>query len=100
MNLHSNYFIAIFQTDSVRLNIYLNDLVFLPEYTDVCIFADDTTFHACDKDLNSLINRLEHNNLLAIEWFENNYMKINQDKCHLIVSDISMKMNLPLLVSQ
>ena len=67
-------------------NIYLNDLYFLPEYTDICNFADNTTFHACDKDLNSLINRLEHDSLLVIEWFENNNMKLNQGKCHLIVS--------------
>ena len=63
-------------------NIYLNDLFFLSEYTDLCNFADDTTFYACDMDLNSLIKRLEHDSFLAIEWFENNNMKLNQDKCH------------------
>ena len=51
-----------------------------------CIFADDATFLAYDKDLNPLINGLEYNNLLVIEWFENNYKKINQENCHLIVS--------------
>ena len=48
------------------LNICLNDLFFLSEFTDVCNFADDTTFYACDKDLNSLIKRLEHDSFLAI----------------------------------
>ena len=52
----------------------------------MCNFADDTTFFACDKDLSSLINRLEHNSLLATELFENNHMKLNQEKCHLLVS--------------
>ena len=60
--------------------------MFLPEYTDVCNFADDSTFHACDKDIHFLINRLERDSLLAIEWFENNSMKLDQDKWHLIVS--------------
>ena len=41
-------------------NIYLNDLFYIAESTNVCNFADDTTFYACDKDANSLINRLEH----------------------------------------
>ena len=41
-------------------------IYFFPEYTDACNFADDTSLHACYKDLNSLINRLEHDNLLAI----------------------------------
>ena len=67
-------------------NIYLNDLFYFTESTEVCNFADDTTFFACDEDLNSLMKRLEHDSLLAIEWFQNNNMKLNQDKCHLLVS--------------
>ena len=38
------------------------------------------------KNLNSLIKRLEQDSLLAIEWFQNNNIKLNQDKCHLLVS--------------
>ena len=53
--------------------------------TQVCNFVDDTTFYACDKNLNTLINRFEHT-ALAVEWFENNFMKLNQDRCHLLVS--------------
>ena len=63
-------------------NIYLNDLFYLVESTKVCNFADDATFFACAKDLKTLISRLDHDNHLAIEWFESNYMKLNQDKCH------------------
>ena len=66
-------------------DIYLNDLFFLVDYTEVCIFADDTTFLACDKDLEFLINSLKHDSFLAIEWFRNNYMKLNKDKCHLLI---------------
>ena len=60
--------------------------MFLTEFTDVCNFADDTTFFACDSDLKHLMKRLEHDTKLAIEWFENNYMKLNEDKCHLLVA--------------
>ena len=35
-------------------------------------YADDTTFHACDLDLKSLLTRLEHDAALVIEWFELN----------------------------
>ena len=70
----------------ILFNIYLNDLFYLTEMTQVCNFADDTTFYVCDKDLNTLINRIEHDTALAVEWFENNFMKLNQDKCHLLVS--------------
>ena len=67
-------------------NIYINDLFYLTEMTDVCNYADDTTFHACDLDLKSLITRLEHDAALAIEWFESKYMKLNLDKCHFLFS--------------
>ena len=67
-------------------NIYINDLFYLTEMTDVCNYADDTTFHACDLDLKSLITRLEHDATLAIECFESKYMKLNQDKCHFLFS--------------
>ena len=29
-------------------NIYINDLFYMTELTDVSSFADDATFHACD----------------------------------------------------
>ena len=72
--------------DPVLFNIYLNDLFYLAKSTKVCNFADDTTLFVCDKDLKTLISRLEHDSHLAIEWFESNYMKLNQGKCHLLVS--------------
>ena len=71
---------------SSLFNIHLNYLFYIAESTKICNFADDTTFYACDKDVHSLINRLEHDSYLASEWFENNSMKLNQDKCHLLVS--------------
>ena len=67
-------------------NIYIIDLFHLTEKTDVCNYADDTNFHACDLDLKSLITRLEHDATLAIEWSESNYMMLNQDKCHFLFS--------------
>ena len=67
-------------------NIYMNDLFYLTDMTDVCNYADDTTFHACDLDLKSLITRLEHDATFAIQWFELNFIKLNQDKCHLLFS--------------
>ena len=67
-------------------NIYKNDLFYMTELTDVCNFADNATFHACDSSLEELVNRLEHDVNLAIEWFDCNYMKLNEDKCHFIIS--------------
>ena len=58
----------------------------MTDLTDVCNFSDDTTFQAGDSSLEDSVNRLEHDANLAIEWFECNCMKMNQDKCHLIIS--------------
>ena len=54
--------------------------------TDVRNYADEATFHVCDLDLRSLITALEHDAAYAIEWFESNYMKLNQDKYHFLFS--------------
>ena len=70
----------------ILFNIYLNDLFFILKECDVCNFADDTTPYVCDKDIKNLFLRLEHDSALAIEWFQYNYMKLNTDKCHLLVS--------------
>ena len=53
----------------------------------MCNYADETTFHVCDMDLENLVRKLEHDSLLAIEWFESNYLKLNQGKCHFILSE-------------
>ena len=66
-------------------NIYINDLFFQFE-SEVCNFADDTTLYACGKDLNTLLQIIEHDSLKAISWFENNYMKLNEEKCHFLIS--------------
>ena len=50
----------------------------------MCNFADDTTLNACDLELPSILNELEENALTAILWFDNNYMKLNQSKCHFL----------------
>ena len=70
----------------ILFNIYINDLFWINELTSVCNFADDTTLYACNQDLESVLQRLEHDSLLAIEWFESNFMKLNADKCHLLIS--------------
>ena len=67
-------------------NIYLNDLFYQFIETEVCNFADDTTSYACDTNLKNLIERLEIDSLSAILWFENNYMKLNESKCHFLIS--------------
>ena len=67
-------------------NIYLNDLLFFAKDVGICNFADDTTAYISDQSLENDLKSLEKNSILAIRWFENNYMKLNTDKFYLIVS--------------
>ena len=67
-------------------NIYLNDLFFQLADSNLCNFADDTTLYACDIELQKVLHDLEDNALTAIMWFENNYMKLNQCKCHFLTN--------------
>ena len=54
---------------------------------NVCNYADDTiTFYVFHSDICDLIKRLEHNSLSAIEWSESKWMKLNEGKCHFIIS--------------
>ena len=65
-------------------NIYINDLFFQFIDTHVCNFADDTTLTACSVKIEDLIHYLENDTISAILWFENNYMKLNKEKCHFL----------------
>ena len=40
----------------------------------------------CDSNLKSVLETLQHNSEQAIASFEMNYMKLNTDKCHLLIS--------------
>ena len=71
---------------TLLFKIYLNDLFYFIEETEASNYADDTNIHACDMNLNNLLKRLEHDALIAVEWFESNYMKINRNKCHTLIT--------------
>ena len=66
-------------------SIYLNGLFFLTKGIDVCNSVDDTTTFICDHSYQNVLNSLEENVELAICWFENNYIKLTTDKCHLLI---------------
>ena len=55
------------------------------EETEICNYADDTTIYACGPNIENVIMHLENDALKITEWFPNNCMKLNEDKCHLII---------------
>ena len=69
----------------ILFNIFLNDLLWFINKGEVCNYADDTTLYGSNKDLNILLNNLELDCSNAIKWFKMNSMRLNPDKCKLIV---------------
>ena len=69
----------------ILFNIYLNDLFYFLS-CNVCNFADDMTPYVRNKNLEFVLLKLEEQSNIAIKWFENNYRKMNSDKCHLLIS--------------
>ena len=53
---------------------------------NVCNFADDTTRFVCDLNLEVSLTQIEESSELVIAWFQNNYMKLNTGKYHLLVA--------------
>ena len=48
--------------------------------------ADENTPYFCDKNLEVILSNLKIYSIIKLlEWFSNNYMKTNSDKCHLIL---------------
>ena len=48
--------------------------------------ADDNTPYINDFNLEEVIQKLELTTNNLFEWFKNNHMKANADKCHLLVT--------------
>ena len=62
---------------------------------DIVSYTDDNTPYASSNNLDAVINKLEESNNNLFQWFRNNHMKTNADKCHLLVTG-NYEMNLKL----
>ena len=67
-------------------NIFSADLFFVLNDVDIASYADNNTPHVIADGINSVITSLEKASKALFQWFENNLLKSNADKCHLLVS--------------
>ena len=65
-------------------NIYINDMFMFISNSQICRYADDTTLYVIHQDIKQAFKIIEQDVVILREWFQNNYMKMNGDKCHLI----------------
>ena len=67
-------------------NIFLIDLLFITEDIDIASYADDNTPYIIADNIDGVIKSLEEASEILFKWFNDNLMRINADKCHLLVS--------------
>ena len=65
-------------------NLFINDLFCIIKI-NICIFADDSNPYTADMCLEGLMTKLECAAHIAMERFRYNGMKLNSDKCNLLV---------------
>ena len=68
-------------------NIYINDIFYFVSKSDIANYADDNTPYSVEDTLDSLLGALENDTDILIQWFSDNYLKLNADKCHLLISN-------------
>ena len=66
-------------------NIDLNDIFYFIEENDLTNYADDNTPYKTGKCLECILKNLEDDSKILMKWFDDNYFKMNADKCHLLV---------------
>ena len=67
-------------------NIYMNDLFLFSSEFNIANYADDCSPYTFSGSIDDVINKLESHSHTLIKWYENNYLKPNPDKWHLILS--------------
>ena len=50
----------------------------------ICNYADDTTIYASDYKKEEIIRNFENDTAILPNWFRDNSIKVNGEKCHLM----------------
>ena len=69
----------------ILFNIFINDIIFFINNSDLSNYADDNTITVWASSIRELINILESESEIAINWYENNEMIVNPDKFQAII---------------
>ena len=76
-------------------NIFINDMFYFIKDTKIANYADDNTLYSVQKNTECLLNILQNETIIILDWFRKNEMKPNNDKCHLIIcneDNVSVKL--------
>ena len=62
------------------------DLFFIVKDIDIASYADDNTPFIAEDNIENVIASLEEATNALFDWFDNNRLTSNPDKCHALVS--------------
>ena len=66
--------------------IYMCDLFLCDCETIIINYVDDTTLYACEPNMDLVLSKLEKDTSTVFKWFQNNYLKANSGKSHLLTT--------------
>ena len=69
---------------TLLFNIVLNDIFFFLKDANLGNYADDSTLHAFNKNLETAVFNLRQEFSILSNWFSDNYMVVNPGKCHFM----------------
>ena len=70
---------------SFLFNIFINDLFFVIEKSNICNFADDNTLYSCGANLKTVLENLTHDASKLLYWFKINSTKPNPEKFQFMI---------------
>ena len=71
---------------SLLFNVYICDIFFDIIECDIARYADGNTPYNFDFSLDNVISHLEKSTNSLLNWFRENHVKANADKCNLLMS--------------
>ena len=68
------------------INIFISDMFYFLEDFNIDNYVDDSNPYNADKNVELFVNNLKRSSSILFKWLNGNYMKVNADKNHLVVS--------------
>ena len=74
---------------TLLFNIFLCDLFLIKENIDIATYADDNMPYTIRSSIEEVIQKLENAAKTLSQWFRDNQMKANPDKCYFLCNSNS-----------